>query len=158
MGFEKNKFIQVTMCVLLLSCFSVLISFILSFFIGVVIFSDKFSGNPYIGVVLYYFWCALPIVLITPSVFYQRLKAGKIGRIFIISIVSGTLFSLLSLFVIHLYSEIMVYFPLRQSFKVGYAVKINNLSLYFLGVLFSVSIFLAGLFSRFKLSKKRLNL
>lgn len=30
MGFEKNKFIQVTMCVLLLSCFSVLISFILS--------------------------------------------------------------------------------------------------------------------------------
>lgn len=91
MGFEKSKFIQLTILVLLLSCFSVLISFILSFFIGATVFSNKF-GNPYIGAVLYYFWCSLPIVLIMPYVFYQRIKAWKIGGIFIISIVSGILF------------------------------------------------------------------
>lgn len=153
MGFEKSKFIQLTIFVLLLSCFSVLISFILSFFIGAAIFSNKL-GNPYIGAVLYYFWCAIPIVLIMPSVCYQRLKAGKIGRIFIISIVSGTLFSFISLFVIHLYLVNMEYFPLIQSYRVGYAVKFDNLSLYFLGVVFSASILLIGLFSRFKFRKR----
>ncbi|CAH1232577.1 hypothetical protein PAECIP111891_07052 [Paenibacillus allorhizoplanae] len=152
MGIEKSKFIKVTIFVLFLSCFSVLISFILSFIIGSAIFSNKFS-NPYIGAVLYYFWCALPIVLIMPSMFYQRLKVGRIGRIFIISIVSGTLFSFFSLIVIHLYLDNMENFPLIQTSRVGYAVKFDNLSLYFLGVLFSASILLIGLFSRFKYRK-----
>ncbi len=154
MGFEKSKCIQLTITVLLLNFFSVLISFMLSFFMGITIFSTKF-GKPYIGAVLYYFWCALPIVLIMPSVFYQRLKTGKIGNILIISLVNGALFSLFSLFVIHLYLDNMDYFPLIQSSGVGYAVIFDNLSLYFLGVLFSASILLTGLFPRFKFKRMK---
>ncbi|KRE92147.1 hypothetical protein ASG89_33380 [Paenibacillus sp. Soil766] len=152
MGFEKSKFIQVTLFVLLVSCFPVIISLLLSLFIGAVLFSNNL-GNPYIGAVLYYFWCALPIVLIMPSMFYQKLKAEKIGRIVVVSIVTGTLFSFFSLFVIQLYLDIMDYFPLIQSFRVGYAVKFDSFSIYFLGVLFSSSILLIGLFSRFTFRK-----
>jgi hypothetical protein len=138
---------SVVVC-LVLGFLSVGISFVLAFIIGVYFLSDRFAGNDYYGTIIYYFWIAVPVVIIIPFLFSKRIYNLKISGLLLTAMGTGALYSFVSIMVLNLYLDNMDFLPARQGFVLLIAYGFEEIYMYGLGLIMSTSVMLAGKIKR----------
>lgn len=94
---------------------SVLVSFLLSFLIGVYGLYDHFIGNPYDGAIIYYPYFSIPVLVVFVLGMAKRIRALPIRSLVICSITTGLGYLVCSLVVNILYRDLVSFVPLDMS-------------------------------------------
>ncbi|WP_195576142.1 hypothetical protein [Paenibacillus sp. 1001270B_150601_E10] len=94
---------------------SVLVSLLLSFFIGVYGLYDHFIGSPYDGAIIYYPYISIPVLVVFVLGMAKRIRALPMRALVICSITTGFGYLLFSLVVNILYRDLVSFIPLDMS-------------------------------------------
>lgn len=94
---------------------SVLVSFLLSFLIGVYGLYDHFIGNPYYGAIIYYAYFSIPVLVVFVLSMAKQIRALPIRSLFITSITTGFGYLVCSLVVNILYRDLVSFIPLDMN-------------------------------------------
>uniref|UniRef100_UPI001F437D8F hypothetical protein n=1 Tax=Paenibacillus alkalitolerans TaxID=2799335 RepID=UPI001F437D8F len=124
---------------------------ILSYIVGVIIMNDTLPGSHHYGAFIYYFKVAVFVIVLIPHLSYKKLKELMTKDLVIVSMGSGSLFILFSIFTHNLFLEFIQ--KSKGSFGLLESFSINNNAFLYLGILLSVCLFSFG-FSMNKLLKE----